>query len=266
MQLALYQIDAFTDRPFAGNPAAVVPLEYWLPDALLAAIAAENNLSETAFFVPEGEGFRLRWFTPGVEVDLCGHATLAAAWVLYERLGWEAPRIPFVCASGELGVRRLDDGRLELDFPARTLNAAGAALAERVAAALCRQPVEVLCSASNLLAVFADEAEVRAVAPDFAALRRLPLQGVIVTAPGEHADFVSRYFAPAACIDEDPVTGSAHCELTPYWVARLGRTRLHAQQVSKRHGELQVTLAGERVRIAGHAVPYLEGRITLAAI
>lgn len=264
MQLALYQIDAFTDRPFAGNPAAVVPLERWLPDAVLAAIAAENNLSETAFFVPEGEGFRLRWFTPGIEVDLCGHATLASAWVLYERLGWRAARIPFVCASGPLGVRRLEDGRLELDFPARSLLATDAGLAEAVAAALGAQPVEVRSSDTNLFAVFACEADIRALRPDFAALARLPKQGVIVTAPGDHADFVSRYFAPAAGIDEDPVTGSAHCELTPYWAARLGRDRLHAQQVSKRHGELQVCLDGARVRIAGHAVPYLEGRITLA--
>lgn len=263
MQLELFQIDAFTDRPFAGNPAAVVPLPDWLPDPVLAAIAAENNLSETAYFVPEGDGYRLRWFTPAIEVELCGHATLAAAWVLYERLGWRAPHIRFESASGTLAVARLPDGRLELDFPARTLAPVEAALAESLAAALGAPPIEVHASTTNLFAVYPSEAAIRALSPDFVALAALPYQGAIVTAPGERADFVSRYFAPAAGVAEDPVTGSAHCELTPYWVTRLGRNPLHAQQVSARHGELHVRLAGERVHIAGHAVPYLEGRITV---
>lgn len=261
MRLPLYQVDAFTDRLFGGNPAAVMPLPHWLDNVTLAALAAENNLSETAFLVAEGAGWRLRWFTPAIEVDLCGHATLASAHVLFAHLGVRSERLQFSTASGPLSVARLADGRLELDFPARTLTAisAPAGLGE----ALGATPQAVFDSGCNYLAVFADEAAVGALRPDFRALAALERQGVIVTAAGEAVDFVSRYFAPAAGIDEDPVTGSAHCELTPYWAERLGRSALRARQVSARGGTLGVRLNGDRVGIVGRAVTYLCGQVEL---
>ncbi len=257
--LPLYQVDAFTDRLFAGNPAAVCPLETWLPDETLQALAAENNLAETAFFVPEGNDYRLRWFTPEVEVALCGHATLASAFVVFRDLRPGATEVVFHSRSGPLPVTRNGD-RLTLDFPA--LPATPRERPEGVLAALGGAPGEVHAS-RDLLVVYGTEAEVRALRPDFPRLVSREFLGVIATAPGADCDFVSRFFAPGAGIPEDPVTGSAHCTLAPYWGARLGKTTLHARQVSPRGGELWCELRGDRVLIGGQAVLYLEGRIRL---
>jgi PhzF family phenazine biosynthesis protein len=261
MKLRQYQVDAFARRAFAGNPAAVCPLEGWLDDTLLQAIAAENNLSETAFFVLSQDGFQLRWLTPVAEVDLCGHATLATAHVLFAHLGQAGTAISFQTRSGPLTVRRRD-GLLEMDFPARP--PAPCACPERLAQALGRQPLEVL-RADDYLAVFDDEASVRGLAPDFALLATLDLRGVIVTAPGRDADFVSRFFAPKLGIPEDPVTGSAHCTLAPYWAGRLGQPALAARQVSRRGGRLLCVLRGDRVLLSGCAVTFMEGEITFEA-
>ena len=263
MDLPLFKVDAFASRLFAGNPAAVCPLETWLPDALMQAIAAENNLSETAFLVPEGEGedeaYALRWFTPSCEVDLCGHATLAAAYVVCEHLRPGLAAVAFRSQSGPLRVTRAG-GLYSLDFPARPAERLAASESVAVAKALGMAP-EAVWRAVKTMAVLADEAAVRAAAPDMALVAALPSDGLIVTAPGDDCDFVSRYFAPHAGIPEDPVTGSAHCTLAPYWAARLGRARLDARQLSARGGELQVEDRGERVLISGRVAPFLEGRI-----
>ena len=259
MRLKLFQVDAFTDRLFGGNPAAIVPLESWLPDATLQAIAAENNLSETAYFVIQGNRYHLRWFTPSCEVKLCGHATLASAWVLWEKLGERAPLIRFDTRSGELRVTR-EDGLMWLDFPADPPRPCAAPPA--LVSGLGRTPREVLV-AGNYVALFDDAETVRDLAPDFCQLATLDNHGVIVTAPGRDCDFVSRFFAPKFGIDEDPVTGSAHCTLAPLWAGRLGKTSLRARQISHRGGELRCELAGERVRIGGQAAAYLEGEIEL---
>lgn len=261
MRIPLYQVDAFADGPFTGNPAAVCPLDAWLPDTVMQAIAAENNLSETAFFVPEGEGYRLRWFTPMVEVDLCGHATLASAFVVF---GWLAPWRRSVVfqteKAGPLTVAR-DGERLALDFPARPPEAC--AMSEALVVALGKRPGALL-AARDYLAVYDSADDVAALAPDFAAVAALDRFAVIVTAPGgEGVDFVSRFFAPARGVVEDPVTGSAHCTLVPYWAERLGKSRLEARQLSRRGGALSCALHGERVTIAGRARLYLEGTVTL---
>ena len=259
MELKLYQVDAFTDRPFAGNPAAVIPLRQWLPEAAMQAIALENNLSETAFFVPCDDGdFDLRWFTPVVEVALCGHATLATAWVLFNRLGQTGNAVTFHTKSGPLKVSR-DGPRLVMDFPAQPPVPAGI---DDVAGALGMTPDAVL-RARYALAVLSNEAAVLAVRPDFAKVANLDFPALVVTAPGKRCDFVSRFFAPRLGVDEDPVTGSAHCMLIPYWAERLGRTEMFARQVSSRGGALWCSLKGDRVLIAGHVAPYLEGTITL---
>lgn len=255
MRIPMYQIDAFTDRVFGGNPAAVCPLENWLDDATLQAIALENNLSETAFFIDRGEHFDLRWFTPAAEVDLCGHATLATAYVLFNDLDIGGNEVLFDTRSGRLAVRR-DGDLLELDLPARPPEPWPES--EAVADALGRMPLEVLKNVM-CLAVFEREADVRALSPDFARIAALPSDGLIATAPGDSVDFVSRYFAPKHGIPEDPVTGSAHCVLTPYWAKRLGKTKLDARQISARGGALRCEDRGDRVGIAGHAVKYLEG-------
>lgn len=259
MKIPLYQVDAFASRVFAGNPAAVCPLETWLPDATLQSLAAENNLSETAFFVGRGGSYELRWFTPATEVDLCGHATLASAFVVFNYLEPELAEARFQTRSGPLSVTR-DGERLAMDFPSRP--PAPCPPPPGLAEALGAPPREVL-KARDHLTVFETEAEVRALRPDMEKLRRLDSFAVIATAPGDSADFVSRFFAPAAGIPEDPVTGSSHCTLIPYWARRLGRSRLHAQQISARGGELRCEDLGERVRIAGSAVLFLEGTITL---
>lgn len=257
MRFPLWQVDAFTRRRLAGNPAAVVVLEDWLPDATLLAIAAENNLSETAYLVPDGGDFHIRWFTPTVEVALCGHATLASAWVVLERLEPGRARVVFQSQSGPLPVDRSGE-RLVLDFPARRLEPVVDASAMRQA--LGGAPREIL-GGFAWLALYESEAEVRALAPNMAALVETGVHGAIATAPGTDCDFVSRYFAPAAGVPEDPVTGSAHTLLAPFWAERLSKRSLFARQVSARGGELWCTLEGERVRIAGHVTPYLEGKI-----
>jgi len=259
MRLKLFQVDAFTDRQFGGNPAAIVPLDRWLPDVTLQAIAAENNLSETAYFVKQGERYHLRWFSPLCEVNLCGHATLATAWVLWEKLGESAPLIRFDTRSGELRVTR-DGAWLWLDFPADPARPCVAPPA--LVSGLGRAPREVLV-ARNYVAMYDSEEAVRALAPDFRVLAMLHNHAVIVTAPGTDCDFVSRFFAPKFGIDEDPVTGSAHCTLAPLWAERLGRKSLHARQVSRRGGVLRCEPAGDRVRIGGQAVAYLAGEIEL---
>ena len=260
MRIPLYQVDAFADRAFAGNPAAVCLLEEWPGDSLLQAIAQENNLSETAFLVPEGAHWRLRWFTPQVEVDLCGHATLASAHVVFERLGGEARKVEFETRSGRLAVYR-NGPVLSMDFPANPPEplAEPAGLAE----ALGAPPEAVLAGGWVWLAVFADEATVRALDPDFRQLAALNGGITAATAPGDEVDFVSRCFAPGAGIDEDPVTGSAHCALAPYWADRLGKTALTARQVSARGGRLACTMQGDRVAIAGRTALYLTGTIEL---
>lgn len=263
-RLRLWHVDAFTDRVFAGNPAAVCPLDAWLPDAQMQAIAAENNLSETAFFVPEGDGFRLRWFTPAVEVDLCGHATLASAWVLFNRLGFAAARVVFQTQSGPLTVARRGE-LLEMDFPARPPQPCPVPPA--LAAALGTKPVE-LHAARDYLCVLPDEAAVRALVPDLAAVAKLDRFAVIVTAPagpGRGVDFVSRFFAPAKGVPEDPVTGSSHTTLVPYWAGRLGKATLSAEQLSQRGGRLECRLDGNRVFLAGRCAPYMVGEIEVPA-
>lgn len=261
MKIRQYQVDAFARRVFEGNPAAVCPLDGWLPDATLQAIAEENNLSETAFFVPEGAGYRLRWFTPVAEIDLCGHATLASAHVLFEHLGHTGPAIAFRSRSGTLTVERAGD-LLAMDFPSRPAQPSPAPAA--LVAGLGRTPAEVLV-ADDYIAVFEDEADIHALVPDLARLAELGLRGVCVTAPGRDMDFVSRFFAPRYGIPEDPVTGSAHCELAPYWAARLGRTELAARQVSRRGGDVRCRLAGDRVVLAGGAVTFMTGEIEVEA-
>ena len=262
MRLPLFHVDAFTSRVFAGNPAAVCPLPSWLPDATLQQIAAENNLSETAFFVGGKEAYELRWFTPAVEVDLCGHATLASAWVVFHSLDPSAQVADFTSKSGPLRVARSGD-MLVLDFPARPPEPTS--VPDGLVAALSQPPQELWRAHDNYFAVYDTEDQVRALRPDMAALRGLGPFGVAATAPGTSSDFVSRYFAPSFGIDEDPVTGSTHCTLTPYWARRLGKDRLHALQVSARGGELFCLPRGDRVTIAGRAVKYLQGVIEVPA-
>lgn len=261
--LRFYQVDAFTDRVFGGNPAAVVPLPDWLDDARLQAMAEENNLSETAFLVRMGEGFDLRWFTPTVEVPLCGHATLAAAWVVFFRLGFSGTRLRFRTASGVLEATRSDQDGITLSLP--RLVADPAEPPDGLLEGLGQAPSQVLVTTEdpNYYAVYDREEQVRELSPRLAALERLHPYGVAVSAPGNGADFVSRYFAPGYGIPEDPVTGSIHCALTPYWAERLGRSRLRASQLSRRGGSLQCEDTGERILLSGHVAPYLEGQLTI---
>jgi predicted PhzF superfamily epimerase YddE/YHI9 len=261
MELSLYWVDAFTDRVFGGNPAAVVPLESWLDDKLLQRIAFENGLSETAYFVRTGPArAKLRWFTPAVEIDLCGHATLATAHVLFKELAQvEAPFV-FDTKSGPLSVSRKGP-LLELDFPSRP--ALPAEPPPELLRGLGRKPDAAFKSERMWLCVFGSAGDVAGVMPDHAALATVSPDKIIITAPGYDCDFVSRFFAPAAGVPEDPVTGSAHCTLVPYWAERLGKSKLHARQISRRGGELWCELDRERVRMAGDTVSYLRGRITI---
>jgi PhzF family phenazine biosynthesis protein len=257
----IYQVDAFTHRRFAGNPAAVMILDHFPEDAVLQAVAAENNLAETAFLVPDGEDFRLRWFTPAVEVPLCGHATLASAAVVMERLTPGRRRVVFHSASGPLPVERATDGYV-MNFPARPSEPikTPAALID----ALGVRPVEVVADRFNYLARLESANLVRHLAPDIGAIAKLDRDGVIVTAAGDLGyDFVSRYFAPAKGIPEDPVTGGAHCALAPFWASRLDRTAFRAFQASERGGEVRCRLVGDRVELAGSCVFFLEGRVEL---
>lgn len=259
MRIPIFQVDAFAAVPFTGNPAAICPLDHWLPDSLMQSIAAENNLAETAFFVPEGAAYRLRWFTPTVEVDLCGHATLASAYVLWHKLGFQGEQIQFESRSGTLTVSR-QDSLIALDFPSRPPVACDVHPA--LLAAIGGAPREIL-AARDYFVVYETEDEVQALQPNMFALAKVDRFAVIATAPGTHHDFVSRFFAPAQGIPEDPVTGSAHCTLTPYWSARLGKTKLKAKQISPRGGELLCEDRGPRVSMAGQAVLYLEGSISV---
>ncbi len=258
-ELPLYQVDAFARRVFEGNPAAVVPLDDLLPDAVMQAIAAENNLAETAFFIRSGDEYKLRWFTPATEVDLCGHATLASAFVIFEFLEPERKSVVFDTCSGRLAVERRE-GLLAMDFPSRPPERVEpcAGLVE----ALGGSPREIWAS-RDYMVVYGSEEEVRALRPDFERLAEADRFAVIATAPAktEGYDFVSRFFAPAAGVPEDPVTGSAHCTLVPYWSQRLEQRRLRARQLSRRGGELECEWKGERVEIAGRAVLYLKGTI-----
>jgi len=262
MNLPYYEVSAFTKNPFGGNPAGVCPLETWLPDPVLQNIAANNNLAETAFAVRRGDDFDLRWFTPTVEMDLCGHATLAAAFVLFNDRGVQSNEIRFHSRSGVLAVSR-DGELLTLDFPTRA--ATPCAIPDALTHGLGAKPAKVLKS-RDYLAVFNTEAEVRALSPDFAGLKALDCLGIIVTAPGKNCDFVSRFFAPAAGVNEDPATGSAHCTLIPYWAQQLGKSKLFARQISQRGAELFCELRGERVCIGGRAVLYSKGELYLSAV
>ena len=255
----LYQVDAFSNHPFAGNPAAVCPLTSWLSDATMQAIAAENNLSETAFFVETNGIYHIRWFTPTTEVDLCGHATLASAYVLFEKLGFTGEVIVFQSKSGVLKVRR-DRGRFVLDFPQQV--PVPCTVPEPVRQVFGSH-VTACLKHEDYLVVLDDEATVRTANPDVHTFKQLDLRGVMITAQAKDYDFVSRFFAPNCGIDEDPVTGSAFTQLIPYWAEVLAKHKLTAKQVSKRGGEVWCELAGDRVLIAGHAILYLEGEIIL---
>lgn len=260
-KLKIFQVDAFADQVFRGNPAAVVPLEDWLPDPTLLAIASENNLAETAFFVPQGIGYHLRWFTPSQEVVLCGHATLASAYVILRYLSPQASRVDFTSLSGPLSVTRSEDG-YTLDFPKL-----GFELVPHPPPALAQglgeTPLEVfrVDPDPNYFAVFGSEEQVRQLNPDLSLLETLHPYGVVVTARGRTTDMVSRYFAPSYAIPEDPATGSIHCALTPYWAGRLGRSILTAFQASRRGGSMRCELRDDRVLLTGSATQYLEGRI-----
>jgi predicted PhzF superfamily epimerase YddE/YHI9 len=259
MRIPYYQVDAFTAKVFGGNPAGVCPLEEWLPDDVLQNIAAENNQAETAFFIPQGEDYHLRWFTPTVEVDLCGHATLASAHVLFAELSYAGERIRFHTRSGWLAATRRGD-LIELDFPSRPPVPCPAP--EELVRGLGRAPKEVLKS-RDYVAVYESAAEVAALKPDMVLLGKLDCVGIIATARGGEADFVSRFFGPRVGIPEDPVTGSAHSTLIPFWAERLGKTEMFARQISQRGGELHCRLAGDRVAIGGRAVVYSRAELEI---
>ena len=259
MKLPIFQVDAFSSDVFSGNPAAVVPLEYWLEDNQMQAIAAENNLSETAFFVNRDSFYQLRWFTPEREVELCGHATLASAYVIMNHIQPELTHIKFGTHSGELDVQRQDD-LYTMDFPAHPPEPvdAPADLLE----GLNHQPNEILAS-NYYMVVYGSEKDVREIHPYMAKIKELDRMGVVVTAPGDTVDFVSRFFAPAVGIPEDPVTGSAHCTLIPYWADKLGKTKMEAHQISQRGGQLFCEYKGDRVMIGGKGRLYMEGTIRI---
>jgi PhzF family phenazine biosynthesis protein len=259
MKISIYQIDAFASRLFEGNPAAVCPLAQWLPDGAMQSIAAENNLSETAFFVPEGTGFHIRWFTPASEVDLCGHATLASAYVLFNILGHDQNEVIFRSKSGRLPVIR-KKGWLVMDLPLQT--PVSCETPEAISAAFGQKPMECL-RGEDYIVVLADEGDIQSANPDISRLLELDLRGVIITSRSNHFDFVSRVFAPKYGIPEDPVTGSAYTQLAPYWAAKMEKNRFHAKQLSQRGGELHCEIVGDRVLIYGKAVKYLEGEIVI---
>lgn len=261
MRLPIFQIDAFTDQVFGGNPAAVCPLEHWLPDDMMQRVAMENAVAETAFFVPLAQGFEIRWFTPEIEIDLCGHATLAAAHVIARHFNFSGASILFQSKSGKLTVA-IEEELLTLNFPSRKPEPSEAPSA--ILEALQHKPIEILKSRDYVL-VFEDEDVIRRLKPDRNILDQINLDpgGVIVTAQGKEVDFVSRFFTPQASIFEDPVTGSAHCSLIPYWSEKLGKDTMLALQLSARGGKLFCKYAGERVLISGQAVTYLEGHITI---
>ena len=256
MEIKIYQVDAFADKLFSGNPAAVCPLGSWLSDSTLQNIAMENNLAETAFYVNETSGLRIRWFTPAIEVDLCGHATLAAAFVLFNQEGYNGDMITFNSRSGRLTVTRNGE-LLTLNFPIDTPTET--TLPENLAKSLNIQPKKTLRGKSDYLLVFNSESQIKALRPDFGLMAKVEARGVITTAQGDHADFVSRFFAPLAGVNEDPVTGSAHTTLIPYWAKVLGKTEMRAVQCSARGGNLTCVLKGDRVEIGGQAKLFMIG-------
>lgn len=255
----LYQVDAFTNRLFGGNPAAVIPLDAWINDALMQQIAAENNLAETVFFVPKDEGYHIRWFTPELEIDLCGHATLASAFILYEYLGYSKPQLVFYSKSGELVITRVAD-KYQLNFPSRMPVRLSDYPGQLLPGLGISDPLGVYKSRDYVVEV-ATEKEVLNLNIDISLLNQIDVIGIIVTAPGSDCDFVSRFFAPNCGIPEDPVTGSAHSTLIPFWSEKLGKSTLHAKQVSKRGGELWCENIGERVTMSGNCVFYMKGEI-----
>ncbi len=259
MKLPIYQIDAFASELFKGNPAAVCPLDRWLPDKLMQLVASENNLSETAFFVPKGDGFHIRWFTPTNEVDLCGHATLATAFVIFNIIGYDQNIIEFESKSGLLKVIK-DGDNLILNFPAQP--PISCETTQEIINALNITPIECLKS-EDFIIVLNDESDVQIVEPDFEELKKLGLRGVIITAQSKKYDFVARCFFPGVGITEDPVTGSAYTQLAPYWATKLGKDIFNAKQLSARGGELTCELFDDRVLISGKAVKYLEGKINI---
>ena len=259
MDIPIYQVDAFAGKVFAGNPAAVCPLEDWLAEDTMQAIAEENNLPETAFIVANGEDFDIRWFTPQVEIDLAGHPTLATAHIIFTELDPGRESVRFHTKIGDTLDVVLEDGKVMMDFPARP---PGPRDVGDVAGALGAEPVEIL-AARDGFAVFETQAQVAALVPDMARVAELDVLGTICTAPGDDCDFVSRFFAPGAGIPEDPVTGSAHCTSIPYWAERLGKEKMFARQISKRGGEVQCEYLGERVRIGGEAATFMRGTIDL---
>ena len=256
MKLKVYVANAFSEKKFGGNPAAVVPLNEWLSDMLMQQIAAQNNLSETAYIVPQGDDYGIRWFTPAVEVSLCGHATMASAHILFEHLAYKKDQIIFHSKSGALRITR-KDGKITLDFPARQPEQ----IADDVTIekALGIRPQSVHKSILDYMAVLESQADIEALKPDFALVKKLPARGLIVTAPGDEVDFVSRCFYPQSGINEDPVTGSAHVVMVPYWAKQVGKNKLSAIQLSARKGFLDCELAGDRVLMSGHVHTYLEG-------
>ena len=257
MELSLYQIDAFASKLFEGNPAAVCPLDEWLPDDVMQNIATENNLSETAFFVPRGDGFHIRWFTPASEVDLCGHATLASAYVLFNILDYQNSNIAFDSRSGILTITK-DNEWLVMDFPAQP--PVPCDTPEEIVKAFNKKPVECLTS-EDYIVVFENEKDIESAAPDFEQLKKLGLRGVAITAKSHRYDFVARFFAPNYGIPEDPVTGSAYTQLTPYWADKLGLKKFSVKQLSARGGELTCEIVDDRVFISGKAIKYMEGKI-----
>jgi PhzF family phenazine biosynthesis protein len=260
MNLTIYQVDAFTKEVFKGNPAAVCPLESWLPDETMQRIALENNLAETAFFVKNGDVYEIRWFTPLIEVNLCGHATLASAFVIFNELGETATTIRLHShRSGDLSVEKQGE-RLILDFPSYGLNEIE--IDERLVEAVGKRPLQTWETQGNMVfMLFEKESDIARIEPEMSALAKIPFDEVIVTAKGDSADFVSRMFAPRIGIPEDPVTGAIHCSLIPYWSKKLGKTELFAKQISARGGELFCEFAGDRVKIGGSAALFLKGEI-----
>ena len=260
MRIPLYQVDAFADKVFTGNPAAVCPLERWLDDDLLQSIAAENNLAETAFFVATDRGFHIRWFTPATEVDLCGHATLASAYVIFHCLKFIGTSISFQSRSGILEVTR-DGEWLALNFPTDQIEKVE--ITRAYSSCFDKHPVELYRGKTDLMFVFSKPGDIESISPDFLKLASLKERGAIVTSAGRDTDFISRFFAPAVGINEDPVTGSAHTTLIPFWSKRLGKTELTARQVSKRGGYLKCKYLNDRVEISGRAAFYLAGEISV---
>lgn len=257
--MKIYQVDAFTDHVFGGNPAAVCPLDFWLSEERMQLIAMENNLSETAFFVKKGSVFHIRWYTPEMEIDLCGHATLASAHVIFNHMHYNEDIIKFQYVGGDLSVSR-KEAILSMDFP--SIISEKTELTELITLSLGKIPAEVY-KARDLMIVYNSEKEIKDLDPDFVSMADIDALGVIATAPGDNVDFVSRFFAPRAGISEDPVTGSAHCMLIPYWAKRLGKNKLKALQLSKRIGELDCEFKGDRVKIAGKAITFLIGEINI---